>query len=181
MLLWRLLLVALGRVLALRLLGVALGWVLAWLLLLLRVALGWVLTLRWVSRLLLGVSWLLSVLLLGWILRSLVSLLVHLSLKGVHSGGQLSILSLKLFHLSFQGLVRRTELLLLGWVLLRWLLLRWWLNWDGLGLHNDLRLHGLRLHHNLGLLNDNGGLRLHNNSRLSGGSQHNSCLVFMEH
>jgi len=165
LLLWRLLLVALGRVLALRLLGVALGRVLAWLLLLLRVALGWV------SGLLLRVSRLLSVLLLWWILRSLVSLLVHLSLKGVHSGGQLSILSLKLFHLSFQGLVRRAELLLL----------RWWLNWDGLGLHNDLRLHGLRLHHNLGLLNDNGGLRLHNNSRLSGGSQHNSRLVFMEH
>lgn len=173
MLLWRLLLVALGRVLALRLLGVALGRVLAWLLLilLLRVALGWVLTLRWVSGLLLRVSRLLTVLLLGWILRSLVSLLVHLSLKGVHSGGQLSILSLKLFHLSFQGLVRRAELLLL----------RWWLNWDGLGLRNDLRLHGLRLHHNLGLLNDNGGLRLHNDSRLSGGSQHNSRLVFMEH
>jgi hypothetical protein len=71
-------------------------------------------------------------------------------------------------------------LLLLGRILLRW-----WLNRCGLGLHNDLRLNGLNrlgLHHNLGLLNDNwSGLRLHNNSRLSGSSYHNSCLVFMEH
>jgi hypothetical protein len=71
--LWRLLLgVALGRILALWLLGVALGRVLAWLL---RVALRWVLALRRVSGLLLRVSRL-----LGRILRSLVSLLFHLSL-----------------------------------------------------------------------------------------------------